>query len=331
MSENLKNNKKLTTIEKFNSRKFFVIFICLLISVFLWLIININKVSKTSINLKYKFTNLSQEYSIENQKNELSFNISGIGLNLLQHLVKYQPVAVEIDFEKVSKFPLNDTSSTICVLTKDLATHFNYFFSNDIKIESISPDTLKFYHFNSKKSVKLPVELNVKYSINKKIMLSGKPQFVENYDSVIVEGSEDFLNHIRKIKTKPIDLGEISDDQIFNVELETNPELNYSFSTVNFYFPIEKFTEENIEVNIETKNFPKNANITLIPDKINVSYKVPLSLHKNINQNNFKAVVDYNKRKSGNKIFVEILSKNNNIEISNNFSQYVKFILESKK
>jgi hypothetical protein len=226
----------------------------------------------------------------------------------------------------------NDSSSIKYINLDSQRPKFKEIFSENIKIDSISPQKIYFFKKGSRLSKKVPVKMQFTYSIDNNFILIDDPKFLNNNDSVIIEGTKDMLEKINFVRTQKIDLGTISDSEPINIALETNPQINYSTTYVNVYFPLEKFTEQSCEIPIEAVNFPRNTTVTLIPQVVTITYKVPLSLYDKISPNNFVATVNYNKRNNENKIFINVISKNKAIIVSETLiPDYVRFIVEKDR
>ena len=324
----LQNN--LTVVKKnFNNRKIFIFFIAILVSTLLWLIKSMSVESSSIIEIKYKITNIPDNYYFDSIKNNsLKSNITASGYNIIIHKIK-RIFPININFKDLQIYTENDSSNLQFIYTANIIPNIKDIFDDNIKIDSISPKKIYLFKKGSRLSKKVPVKIQFTYVINNDFILVNYPKFLNNNDSVFIEGPKEILTQINFVKTKNVDLGIISDTEPYNVELETNNNINYSTTNVQLYFPIEKYTEGSCEVPIEIKNFPADTKVTIIPQSVKISYKIPLSLFNKTPQNNFIATVDYNNKKSENKIFIDMVSKNKNIKISETLiPDYVKFIIE---
>lgn len=330
MTEESNKDKNFSFIKRFDKTKIFVFMICLLISIILWFIFNINKDTKSEIKLKFKITNTPKSLIVQDNYT-ISIYVSGKGIELVKSHIISPNAVIEIDYSKLPIKTINKTQ-TKYILSKDLRIYFKKIITNNIKIDSINPDTIKFQNIDLVKSALLPIELNIKYLIDKELMMIDKKiNILENRDSVLIEGNAELLKHIKKVKTKFIDLGLVNENSIYPLELEVNPEIKYSFTSINISFPIEKYSEMSDSITIELRNFPKGKVVKIFPSSVKLKYKVPISLYKQIDRNNFIAIIDYNKRKTSGIIFIDVFSKNNNITITDYYPLSVKYVVESSK
>jgi hypothetical protein len=123
---------------------------------------------------------------------------------------------------------------------------------------------------------------------------------------------------------------EIGESHVTEAKLKNIKDISYSKSKVLVNVPVEKFTETSADINIKLLNAPDSLSVTLIPDKVQVYYKVPLSLYEKINKTDFEAIADFSKRKNEN-ISIELKSLNPYIEITKSSILSTSFILERKK
>lgn len=261
----------------------------------------------------------------------LNFYLSGKGIDLIKVIISAPKSQIEADFYQLPVKTMRNKSKTKYVLSKDFLKYYGKFISNEIRIDSISPDTLFFQNVNQIKSVKLPVEITAKYRIkDDEMLLNNKIHILENKDSVFVDGDSELLKHYKSVKTVSEDFGIVDGKSVYTLKLEKNPELHYSISNINIKFPVEKYSEIIDTIKIETLNFPKDKKIQIFPTSVIVKYKVPISLYKEINKNNFIATLDYNNRKSSDRIFVNVLSKNKNIVIIDYYPISIKYLLEAQ-
>ncbi len=330
MVEDKNKNKGLRFIKNINKTKIFVFFICLLISVALWFFFRINKDTDADIKMQFKIDNAPNSLLLEDNY-VLNFYLSGKGIDLIKVLISYPKSQIEADYYKLPIKTMRNKSKTKYILSKDLSQYYIKYFRNEIKIDSISPDTLFFQNINQIKSVKLPIEITAKYRIkDDEMLLNNKINILENRDSVLVDGDTELLKHYKSVKTVSEDLSFVDEKSVYTLKLDKNPELHYSFSHINIKFPVEKYSEMTDTIKIETLNFPKNKKVQIFPTSIIVKYKVPISLYKKINSNNFIATLDYKNKKNSDRIFVNVLSKNKNIVIIDHHPISIKYLLEAE-
>jgi len=329
MTAKNKANKNFTN--KIDKRKVFVFALALLISAFLWFINNMKTDTNVSVSIKYKLVNLTSNYINRDSCSEkLNFNLLGSGADLLKQ--KYflpQRSLLNFDINKANLKFHTDSSVMYFVVKEYINSHYKNLFNDNVKINSITPDTIFLYNVSNLTSKKLPIKLDIKYKIPDEYLLN-KIEFLEE-NFVIVYGSQKILDNMTFVKTKTRDLGTIDNSEPISLELERISDIKYSVTNIKIKFQIEKFTEKSIKLKVVKRNFPEMSNSEIIPETVTVYFKTPLSLFDKIDENNFDVFVDYEKRKTENRIFIEAVSKNKVIEITSIFPLHVKYILEINK
>jgi hypothetical protein len=81
-----------------------------------------------------------------------------------------------------------------------------------------------------------------------------------------------------------------------DVDLVLLPELKSEISEVTVQIAVEQYTEVKFEVPIFIINQPDSLLIKTFPSKVKVSCRVGLSQYNKLNNNSFRAVVDYSHR-----------------------------------
>lgn len=326
--KNIKNNTLFSKIK--NKQNVLIFFIALLLATLMWFIWCMKFQVCNVFEIKYTIKNLPNNYYFDiEENNKLNFYVSSNGFNIMlaSFIAKY---TIELDFKELSLHYVNDTSNLMYFNSKDVLNYTKSYFNNNIIIDSISPSKIYFYEKASRYSKKLAVKFDAKYSIDDDYIQTDRIKFLNNSDSVEVKGPKEILDKMFYVKTKNIDLGKISDSEPINIELVQNCDITYSFSSATIYFQLENYTETSKEIDIELKNFPQKTNVSIIPNKVKIFYKVPLSLF-NIDKENFIAYVDYNKKTSEDRIFIEVVSKNKNIILKDRYiPDYVRFHIENK-
>ncbi len=334
MSEEIKHKTNIAAyiVKQFKNRNIFVFLIFVIISSFLWFLNAINKEHDTEMKIPYKFENLPAKANIsKDSPSDLTVLIHGHGYNLLREKIEQVKLPVVINFadkENPVVFHRNENNPlTSYVLTTDLIPFLSIRFGSNIQVTGVKPDTL-FFDFAESYSKKVPVIVNPIYSINKEYILTGS--LIVTPDSVFIYGPKHITDTVKFVTCASSDLGLIGESHIKEIKIDAIKELSFSKSKVLINIPVEKYTETSIEVDIATANFPDSLKYQLIPNKVTISYKVPLSQYDLIDKNNFEAVVNY-KLKKNDQIGLEITSINPYLIITKTNPISVGFILERKK
>ncbi len=331
MSEDIKPKKNIAAyiVKQFKNRNIFIFFFFVVLSAFLWLLNTINKEHDTVMEIPCKFENLPQKATISKVSDmDLKVLIHGHGYNLLREKLEQVKLPVIINFadkdHPIVFHRCENNPLMSYILTTDLIPFLSKRFGSNITVTGVDPDSL-FFDIAESYSKKVKVVLNPKYSLDSEYMLNGKISC--SPDSVFIYGPKHIVDTVKVVYCEPTDLGVIGEKHITEIKLKTIKEISFSKAKILINFPVEKYTETNIEVKLSVVNFPESVKYQLIPDKVSIFYKVPLSLYDKIDKVNFEAVVNYDDKKNE-QISVTVNSVNPYLEITKINPISVGYILE---
>ena len=121
-------------------------------------------------------------------------------------------------------------------------------------------------------------------------------EFNVSEDSVKVIGPQSVLDTISTISTNLVALKGVKNNFSESVEL-VNPDpqhLSLSPNTIVLNADVRRFTEGELVIPIEVVNQPKDIEINYFPKQVTLTYYVDLENFKDITENDFKVVIDYN-------------------------------------
>jgi hypothetical protein len=266
--------------------KTFLIF--LFLSTLFWVLIKLSKTYTSDVIFNVDYKNLPIEKVVQNDPvNEIEASIESTGFDLLRYKLKHNNII--FDLSKLAYKKGNDyyylPNNNILELRKQLNV--------ETEIKRFSLDTIHFkLGFNKKK--KIPVildsEIHFKLGYNFVESLSIFP------DSVVVVGPEVQLDTINSIKTKKINLIDVSSKIEKEVLLDVSNYKHIVFSEdkIQLNAEVDKFTEGSLKVPFKINNLPDNYQITTFPSEVNVVYKVALSNFNKITPDDFEIICDYN-------------------------------------
>ena len=289
-------------------------------------ILVLTKLSKDYTNtivLNIEPKQLPDEVVLLNESsNKLKLTLTTYGFKWVKYYLK--PPKISVDFiEDVTK----TNEAYIWTPTKGFSSISNQF-NEDVRIESIKPDTLLFdYDVNAIKY--LPVKLNasVNYS-NGYDALFGKKTLP---DSIKVIGPKSILDKMNAIETKLLELNDVNKPIKEQVSLQLDSidkMVLIKTRSVEVTANVEKFTEGNIQVPIKVVNLPKRLKINYFPKTIKVSYYTSLDLYKSVNTSDFIVICDYNKIDKDNRFLIpELTKKPTGIKTARIHQQNIEFII----
>jgi YbbR domain-containing protein len=230
--------------------------------------------------------------------NRLKLNVETSGFKLILSRLGFQRFFLDVDYK--------DYRNNRYVLTEDLRRKFSDNLPPDIKLRSISPDTL-FLFFDEKGTKKIPVHLVSQLEFEKQYGL--KDSIIISPDSVEITGPRMIIDTIRSWPTIPLKIRGLKTSRDANIDLApASGSLTISPKNVHYKVEVEEYTEQSIEVEVKRLNVPQDVEITTYPKKITVTFQVPLSSYQTVGEDAFEAVADFSQIdiKTQQKIFVEL-------------------------
>jgi hypothetical protein len=276
-------------------RKVAVFLFFLAISTVFWFLNALNSEYETSISFRTEFSDLPSGKTLPTLSDEnLTLNIKAYGFDILaMKLSEISPF--QINIAKYGIFPKAPSdSSSMYILTDNLINSVQDQIGTKIRIRKISPDTV-FFNFSKTITKKLPIFNAAELIPAPLYLLSG--QIKCEPESIRVTGTKEVFENIRQISVKGKVFSNLRDNFEQEVELLPIDGLTYSEQKVRITAEFEQYTEEEFSVPITILNLPDNVNIRTFPEKIKVSFKIPLSRFNDIKASMFVFTADYRKIK----------------------------------
>jgi len=288
----LKNIKKIIFRRGWNRRAMFF-FIFLFISGIFWVLSSLDKSYTTIISYPVEYMNFPpNKVLVEDVPNKIKLGVSGQGYNILKLLISANNNPVIFN---VNSFSLNrlgsDETTRFYILTQMAKDKIKRQISENIVINDLQPDTI-YFTFSERSVKKIPVKPNCLISIEKQYVLKDKIKI--NPDSILVEGARIFLDTMQYIYTELVETKKLSKGFQKNVALKNIPHIKFDKEIVTLNIDVEKYTEIEYTIPIQTINVPDSVNLLTIPSDVIVSFKVGISKFESTNLKQFKATVNYN-------------------------------------
>jgi hypothetical protein len=277
------------------SRKISKTFISFLVASFLiWLLITFSKEYTTVITYAVIYKNIPQNKLLQEAPiNKIDITVKASGFKILRSNFKNKKIQLEasnLQRKEHSKFYF---------LTKNQVMKIQKQLLFGVELKEIEQDTI---YLNlgllTSKKVALKPNLDINYHIGYDLLNEIKI----SPDSIVISGPEAQVE-----KTNYLDLSELKLDDVksdFSEEV-TILKLNNNFKISDLKAVIsgsvDKFTEGKLQVSFTTKNLPKDINLTILSEKVEIVFVVALSNFSKISEASFKVECDY------------LISKKNNL------------------
>jgi len=269
------------------SRKISKTFISFLVASFLiWLLITFSKEYTTVITYAVIYKNIPQNKLLQEAPvNKIDITVKASGFKILRSNFKNKKIQLEasnLQRKEHSKFYF---------LTKNQVKKIQQQLLFGVELKEIEQDTI---YLNlgllTSKKVALKPNLDINYHIGYDLLNEIKI----SPDSIVISGPEAQVE-----KTNYLDLSELKLDDVksdFSEEV-TILKLNNNFKISDLKTiisgSVDKFTEGKLQVSFTTKNLPKDINLTILSEKVEIVFVVALSNFSKISEASFKLECDY--------------------------------------
>lgn len=330
MKPEQKSIKNLTDRPKVNpNRNLLVYLFFLFISIILWYLNALSKEYTTVINIPVKYEQLPKgKVLVSDEPTTLQLNVKGFGFNILRYkLSSYlRPVSLPL-----SKFRLDILRSgkryEYYLLTRYAKDIVAEQLGNEIQLNNISPDTLRFL-FADVIEKKIPVKPSLNFQYAKQYIQRGKA--IVSPDCILVSGPQIYIDTLKFLSTREIKETNVKDSILREVDLIPINKLSFSKSKVWVLVPVEKYTELTLNIPIEAINAPEGLNVKTFPATITLSCWVGLADYDKMTTSMFRATIDYNSliSNTSGKIRVTLTRKPSNAKNIRFYPRNVECLIE---
>ncbi len=276
---------------KFN-KQLSVFFVCFLIAIIFWFLISLNKNYNSVISFPIVYVDIPKDKVVVNElPGSVSLELNARGFDLLGYHFKMLTIPVLI---KVQAANANITgASNGFLVTKPLIYGITRQLHTDAKVISIEPDTI-YFRFDRRFTKRIPVKPSTRLSFEKQFNLAGEIKLIP--DSVWVTGPKVYIDSLQYLYTEKVVLKNLKESYSQVVKVDTKglrQNIRVVSKAITLKVPVEKYTEETIEIPIEIKYKTSEYRIKTIPDKVKIQYLVSLSKYDKVTQSSFNAVADF--------------------------------------
>ena len=259
----------------------------LVLTLILWFAIQLTKTYKFQSELIIHLSNIPKPIVLDSSEQNVILDINSNGFKLWRYSFFNKKLSIDYNEFQKDSFQLKLSSNKL----KNIISK-----SYELSPEEISLDQMTFNFDYQKKETKLvPINTNLKldftsgYNTIEALRLSP--------DSVIISGSEEDLKNVNFVDTKKKEIKNVNDTLKGNVQLiKPNSNVEISLESVEYYLPVERYSEKALMVDIETVNIPDSLDVSVFPNQAKVSFLVAIKSFDKVSEIDFKVVCNYNER-----------------------------------
>lgn len=278
-----------STVKKFlvgfSYKELFVFLFFLAVSSVFWVFTTLNEVIERDVRIPVKLVNIPAEVIVTtNVHDTISVSVEDKGFIFFDYEFGKGVQPVEIDFRKYALQSgygqVNSTELQNLAISR---------LSSSSKLISMNPTTLEFY-YNYGQSRKLPVRVEGNITPDEHYYID---QIKVSPEVVTVYAQQQMLDTMHYVAT--IDMNEFNfiEDITRTVKLKTLPGVKVVPNKVTVTIHPDILGERQLEVPIVPVNVPDGIMMRTFPTRVTIHYTAGSSALNDINQNDFKVVVDY--------------------------------------
>ncbi len=329
-----KNHKLNTWLNKAKNidPKILIFLIFIAFSAFLWLMNSLSRNYITEIDCPVEFYNIPDNYVMIGEiPGEVQLQVSGRGFTLLKYTVGSIALPFNIDLQSYFSGNQEDQENVhFQYYLSSKKEQFERFLNDEIKVLDVRPSTLHL-HFDKLYSQKIKVKPVTNFSWAEQYRQKGK--LLTTPDSVLVNGPKSILDTIKHIKTELIEDENIRKNKSYRANLVAPRQCNLNRQKAKIDLRSEQFTENTIQVPINITNKPDSINLTIFPNKINITYLVSFEDYEIIKATDFQAAINYKeieKQNEPQELNINLLFVPEEAQILRYWPQKARFIINEK-
>lgn len=261
-----------------NSRGKIVVFgIAFVLSLCLWLMVNLSRDYNLSVNLPIQMGNMPADRALTEALPEFAtVSISGEGWKLINIYNNPPPIFVDVTQSEIN-------------LYDQVREQMNA--NPDLNVQKVQPLILSL-DMEEKISKKVPVSSNLSVDFENQYNFIGSPVFEP--ESVVVSGAASILRDIERWETEEQEIDDVEENISATVSLKKpQPLISISPETVTYNARVAQFTEGEARVEIGIQDIPANRSVSFSPSFITVKFDVPVDQYTAVQNisNPFRAYV----------------------------------------
>jgi len=266
-----------------------VFLVCLVISILMWLFIELMKDYTDEIKYNVTFINAPKDLILTHSGDSvisIGMNAQGFELLAAKYAHKLRELTIDLSTLKIrSTGEFYTAYLPSARLVEQLETQIRF----DKEITFIKPDTL-FFRFSKVYIKQVPVKLDIDYSLNGQYDVTDSITFRPEF--VTVSSVKSIIDTLSFVTTQKLHLSRL--DSSVNIKVALNKGfsanlLKYSVDSVTVKLKVEKVTEAEYTVPVSISG--NGENVKIFPDKVEIVCRIPLSVYSHISASDFSAEV----------------------------------------
>lgn len=273
------------------TRTFWVKVLFVAIAALFWLLIKLSKSGYVSeVNYPVSYENIpANKILLETPTQSIKLRVTSHGFRLLGYALRSEkPLPIDVR-RHANKLP--GYENKYYWLPNLYREELQAQLDAETSLLRLEPDTIYLY-MSDKVRKKVAVKAQVATKFEQGYQKYAEP--VLQPDSVMVAGPAIFVDTLRFVATKPIEINGINGDVHTNLQMQlTNEMLSTKQQQVGYHLAVDQFTEKEISIPIALINVPPDERVTIFPERVTLFYSVALRDFDLLSAQSVTAVCDF--------------------------------------
>ncbi len=307
---------------KISKQKVVVFSAFIFVATIFWFLDALKREYTTNILYPIEFYNFPEDvFNSSKYPKELSLTIKARGFDIIGKTNISKPIKVD-----VLKFSVKDKTNKKYILSLKKISADLFPKLNNIEVVNINPENIIFEAVRVLKK-RVPIKANINLTLANLYMQSNN--IIIKPDSIDVFGKKEDIREIKDVQTEHFAYKNLSDTLETIVKLKKINNINFSEERVLLTIPIEKYTENEINIPVNIINCPDTVKMLTFPKEVKVAYKIALSKYKVVNSADFIVTADYfDVSKNKDKILVKLTKGPKFIQSVKISPEYLEYIIK---
>lgn len=286
VSEWWKREKKSS---RFRNILMYLIFVG--IAAIFWFVLALNDSVQRTVDVAVNVTGVPDSVTFIHQPpEEIHVSIRDKGTSLLRNVVFNRP-AIDINFKEYAC----GNDGVMVVSKNDLMTILRKTFGASAQLSVASIDSIR-ATYTDRPGKRVPIVAQTDVTAASGYVVGRRARLSQSY--TLIYGPESVIDTVSRIYTERFSRRGMTESVSSQVELIAVPGTRLIPDRIQLTVPVEPLVNKQAQVNVDVINAPDVAGILLFPQKVTVSYYVPMS-DFNKPQSNLEVVADYSQRGRG--------------------------------
>lgn len=281
--------KRVRTTSRFHSILLYIAFVA--IAAVFWLVLALNDSAQQTFDVGIKINGVPDSVTfVSDIPDNFHVTVRDKSTSLLRNAV-LRPPTIDISFKDYA----DADDDVLSIGRNDLLAMVRNTFGASAQVTSVSLDSLRLV-YTDRPGKRVPIVVSSDIRTESGYVTGQRPRLSQGY--TLVYGPADATDTITRVYTQRIVRRDVSEPVTADVALKPIPGVRMIPSKVKVTIPVEPLVNKREQVGVTVINTHEGMNVLLFPQKVEVSYYVPMSRF-NDPQPDIDVVADYGERGRG--------------------------------